>query len=134
MTSKTMPVNVQWALEGKQPDGEGYRILACSIGDLERANFADALSRFQLGELNTLPQVSVSWARLGSQPGLSYLALAIHWYAIEGQRHADGVMQRDTQGRPTAYTSYFCLPYKRLADAAIGYQAMYEALRTVTLT
>ena len=39
-----------------------------------------------------------------------------------------------SQGRPTAYTSYFCLPYHRLADAAIGYLAMYEALHAVTLT
>ena len=132
--SKTTPVTAQWALEGKQLDGEGYRILACSTGDLDRANFADAISRFQLGELNTLPQVSVSYARLGTQPGTSYLALAIHWYATEGQRYADEVWQRDDQGRPTAYTSYFCLPYRLLAGMAIGYQAIYEALRAVTLT
>ena len=69
MTSRTIPVTAQWALEGKQPDGEDYRILACSTGELTRANFADALSRFQLGELSTLPQVSVSYARLGTQPG-----------------------------------------------------------------
>ena len=134
MTSRTIPVSAQWALEGKQPDGEDYRILACSNGDLTRANFADALSRFQLGELSDLPQVSVSYARHGTEPGLSYVALAIHWYATEGQRHANGVSQRDNQGRPTAYTSYFCLPYRRLADAAIGYLAMWEALRAVTLT
>lgn len=134
MTGRTIDVSTQWALEGKQPDGEGYRILACSIGDLTRSNFADALSRFQLGELNTLPQVSVSYARRDEQPGMGYLALAIHWYATEGQRHADGVSPRDNVGRPTAYTSYFCLPYKRLADAAIGYLAMFEALCAVTLT
>ena len=134
MTSRTIPVIAQWALEGKQPDGEDYRILACSTGDLTRANFADALSRFQLGELSDLPQVSVSYARHGTEPGLSYVALAIHWYATEGQRYANGVSQRDNQGRPTAYTSYFCLPYRRLAEAAIGYLAMYEALSAVTLT
>ena len=77
MTSRTIPVIAQWALEGKQPDGEDYRILACSTGDLDKASFADALSRFQLGELSSLPQVSVSYARLGMQPGVSYLALAI---------------------------------------------------------
>jgi len=134
MTSTKVPVSAQWALEGKQPDGEGYRILACSTGDLNRANFADALSRFQLGELSTLPQVSVSYARHGTQQGLSYLALAIHWHAREGACFAEGVSPRDNQGRLTAYTSYFCLPYHRLADAAIGYVAMYEALSAVTLT
>jgi hypothetical protein len=134
MARRTIPVSAQWALEGKQPDGEDYRILACSTGDLNRGHFADALSRFQLGELSTLPQVSLSYARHGMKQGMSYVALAIHWYATEGQRHADGVSQRDNQGRPTAYTSYFCMPYQRLADAAIGYRAMHEALHSVTLT
>jgi hypothetical protein len=134
MARRTIPVSAQWALEGKQPDGEDYRILACSTGELNRGHFADALGRFQLGELSTLPQVSLSYARHGMQQGVSYVALAIHWYATEGQRHADGVGQRDNQGRPTAYTSYFCLPYKRLAVAAVGYLAMFEALRSITLT
>jgi hypothetical protein len=134
MTRSTIAAIAQWALEGKQPDGEDYRILACSTGDLNRAHFADALSRFQLGELKDLPQVSVSYARHGTERGLSYLALAIHWYATEGQRYADGVSQRDNQGRPTAYTSYFCLPYHRLAEAAVNYRAMHEALSALTLT
>lgn len=133
MTSSMIPVSAQWALEGKQPDGEDYRILACSIGDLTRSNFADALSRFQLGELSTLPQVSVSYARHGTQPSSTYVALAIHWYATADRRHADGVSRRDNQGRPTAYTSYFCLPYRNLAGSAIGYLAIYEALSAVTL-
>jgi hypothetical protein len=132
MTRRMLPVSAQWALEGKQPDGQDYRILACSTGNLNRNHFAAALSRFQLGELNTLPQVSVSYAKHGAAQ--SYVALAIHWYADEGQRYADGVEQRDNQGRPTAYTNYFCLPYKHLAAAAIGYLAMYKALCAVRLT
>jgi len=131
MTANLIPV--EWALEGKQPDGEGYRILACSTGELNRGNFEDALSRFQLGELADLPQVSLSYARRPSS-GLSYLALAIHWFATEGQRHADGVVQRDSKGRPTAHTSYFCLPYRPMAEAGVGYLAAYQALRAVTLT
>lgn len=134
MTSSKIVAIAQWALEGKQPDGEDYRILACSTGDLTRAHFADALSRFQPGELRDLPQVSVSYARHGAEPGLSYLALAIHWYATEGQRYASGVSHRDNQGRPTAYTSYFCLPYRRLAEAAVSYRAIHEALSALTLT
>jgi ribosomal protein L34 len=135
MTSRgAIPFSAQWALKGKQPDGEDYRVLACSNGDLTRANFADALSRFQLGELSTLPQVSVSYARHGTDPSVSYVALAIHWYVAEGQRYANGVSQQDNQGRPTTYTNYFCLPYHRLANAAIGYLDMYEALSAVTLT
>ena len=132
MTRRMLPVSAQWALEGKQPDGQDYRILACSTANLNRDHFAAALSRFKLGELNTLPQVSMSYAKHGAAQ--SYVALAIHWYADEGQRYADGVEQRDNQGRLTAYTNYFCLPYKHLAAAAIGYLAMYKALRAVRLT
>jgi hypothetical protein len=131
--SRTIPVSAQWALKGKHADGQDYRILACSTGDLNQENFEDALSRFQPGELADL-QVSLSYARLGTEQGVSYLALAIHWQVAEGQCLADGVSQYDKQGRPIAYTSYFCLPYKRLADEAIGYPAMYDALRSVKLT
>lgn len=134
MADRAILVSAQWALEGKQPDGEDYHILSCSTGELNREHFADALDRFQLGELNDLPQVSVSYARLGAQPGTSHIALAIHWNAREGQYHADGVGQRDNQGRITTFTSYFCLPYKTLAAEGIGYLAMYEALSSVTLT
>jgi len=133
MTSTMITASAQWALEGKKPDGEDYHILSCSTGALNRGHFADALSRFQLGELTDLPQVSVSYARLRMQPALNYLAMAIHWYAIEGQRHADGVEERDDQARPTTYTSYFCLPYAQLAESGVGYVAMYEALHVVRL-
>jgi hypothetical protein len=133
VTGEPIGVRAQWALHGKNTGGEGYRILAYSSGDLSGAHFADALSRFQLGALDTLPQVSVSYAQHGSRPGGSYLALAIHWFAREGQRFANGVPPLDNHGRPTAFTSYFCLPYRLLATSAIGYLAMYEALRAVTL-
>ena len=133
MTGEQIPVRAQWALHGKNTGGEGYRILAYSTGDLSGEHFADALSRFQLGALDTLPQVSVSYAQHGSRPGGSYLALAIHWFARDGQRFANGVLPLDNHGRPTAFTSYFCLPYRPLAAGTVSYLAMYEALRAVTL-
>jgi len=120
--------DVQWALHGKNARSEGYRILACSAGALSMANFTDAISRFQLGAVDQLPQVAVSWARLSDQPGVGYLALAIDEFAAGGRRAA-----RDRQGRPITYTSYFCLPYRPLAERAIGYLSMYKALRAVTL-
>lgn len=132
MSARTVQVSAQWALDGKT-DNKGYRVIACSTGDLTLGNFADALSRFQLGALNTLPQVSVSYARLGGQPGTSYLALAIHWFAADDQRYADGVLQLDDLGRDTAFTSYFCLPYRKLAEHAIGYEPMFAALAELRL-
>ena len=52
MTGRTISVRAQWALHGKVLDDEGYRVIASSIGDLSRANFADALGRFTIGALD----------------------------------------------------------------------------------
>src|SRR6185437_7874116 len=100
VTRKNIPVRAQWALHGKVLDDEGYHVIACSQGDLSKANFADALGRFTLGALDTLPQVSVSYLQPATRsPGGGYLALAIHWFAADGQRYADGVLRFDNQGR-----------------------------------
>jgi hypothetical protein len=134
MTGRTISVRTQWALHGKVLDDEGYRVIACSNGDLSRANFADALGRFTLGQLASLPQASVSYLQPATRsPGGGYLALAIHWFAASGQRYADGVGQVDNQGRVTTFTSYFCAPYASLAPHGTTYLDMYRAFSAVTL-
>ncbi len=134
MTGKTISVRTQWALHGKVLDDEGYRVIACSNGDLSRANFADALGRFTLGQLAALPQASVSYLQPATRSqGGGYLALAIHWFAASGQRYADGVGQVDNQGRVTTFTSYFCAPYASLAPHGTTYLDMYRAFSAVTL-
>ena len=134
MNGKNISVRAQWALHGKVLDDEGYQVIACSHGDLSRANFADALGRFTLGALDTLPQVSVSYLQPATRsPGGGYLALAIHWFAADGQRYADGVLRFDNQGRHTAFTSYFCAPYAQLAQQGITYLNLYKAFGGVTL-
>jgi hypothetical protein len=126
MTGVVTVVDVQWALYGKDAGASGDRVLACSTGDLAMLNFADAISRFQLGALHRLPQVSVSYAQ-PVKSGSSYLALAIHKPADQGQ------VALDEDGRPVTYTNYFCLPYGPLAAGGVTYQAMHEALRDVRL-
>jgi hypothetical protein len=134
VTGRTISVRAQWALHGKVLDDEGYQVIACSNGDLSRANFADALGRFTLGQLAALPQVSVSYLQPATRsPGGGYLALAIHWFAGAGQRYADGVGQVDNQGRVTTFTSYFCAPYASLAPRGTTYLDMYRAVGAVTL-
>lgn len=131
--TRTISVAAQWALYGKALDAQGYRVVACSGGELDRANFSDAISRFALGALDNLPQASVSYLQPATRPGGSYLALAIHWFAVPGQRHANGVLPLDDLGRQTAFTSYFATPYKVLADEGVSYLDLYQALRAVTL-
>ncbi|HXB46437.1 MAG TPA: hypothetical protein VNW50_01645 [Streptosporangiaceae bacterium] len=134
MSGTTISVQAQWALHGKVLDDEGYQVIACSNGDLNRANFADALGRFTPGQLASLPQVSVSYLQPATRsPGGGYLTLAIHWFAAPGQRYADGVGQVDNQGRITTFTSYFCAPYASLAPKGTTYLDMYRAFSAVTL-
>ncbi len=126
MSDAKIVVEAQWALYGKSTGASGDRVLACSAGDLAVANFADAISRFQLGALPALPQVSVSYAQ-PVKSGRSFLALAIHKAAGHGQ------LALDDAGRPVTYTNYFCLPYGPLAASGVSYQAIHEALRDLRL-
>ena len=126
MSDAKIVVEAQWALYGKATGASGDRVLACSAGDLAVANFADAISRFQLGALPELPQVSVSYAQ-PVKSGRSFLALAIHKAAGQGQ------LALDDAGRPVTYTNYFCLPYGPLAASGVTYQAIHEALRDLRL-
>jgi hypothetical protein len=112
MTGEPVVVHAQWALHGQSPETDGQRVLACSTGDLSTANFTDAIGRFQLGHLDNLPQVSVSYLIPAGQPEGSYLALTIH-------------QKTDTR--------YFCVPYRPLAAGAVTYHAMYQAVRGIQL-
>lgn len=133
MADRTIVVRAQWALHGKVLDDEGYQVIACSTGDLSKANFTDALGRFTLGALDALPQVSVSYLQPATRvAGSGYLAIAIHWFA-DGKQRPDGVGHVDNQGRITTFTSYFCAPYASLAAHQITYLDMHKALRSVTL-
>jgi hypothetical protein len=126
MTGVVTVVDAQWALYGKAIGPAEDRVLACSTGDLAMVNFEDAITRFQLGTLHSLPQVSVSYAQT-AKPNRNYLALAIHKPADRGQAALD------EDGRPVTYTNYFCLPYAPLADAGITYLAMHDAVRSLRL-
>lgn len=112
MTRKPVVVDAQWALHGRAPGTDGQSVLACSTGDLSTANFTDAIGRFQLGHLDNLPQVSVSYLTPAGQPSGSYLALTVH-------RKAD--------------TRYFCMPYRAIAAEAVTYRAIYQAVRGIRL-
>lgn len=128
MTSRPVVVEAQWALQGKGADSAGYRVLACSTGELSWSNFADAIGRFSTGTPETLPQVTLSYLR-PTRPGGDYLSLGVHDLARPGPEWSG----RDLHGRLTVFTSYFCIPYEPLAKAAIGYQDIYAAVGSVRL-
>jgi hypothetical protein len=115
-------VEAQWALYGKQLDRQGYRVLACSSGELSEPNFEEVIGRFNPGTPNELPQVTLSYLTPATPPGESLLAMAIHRTGEGGQQ-----LKYDDDGRRVVVTSYFCVPYHPLKLAAVGYQALYQA-------
>jgi hypothetical protein len=129
-------VEVQWAVHGKRLDRRGYRLLACSTGDLSARHFEEAIGRFSPGTPGVLPQVTVSFVHASSKQddtqGTDYLALAVHDYAdqMEGD---DGQLKYDDDGRRIVVTRYFCVKYPLLASKAVTYQAMFQALNREAL-
>jgi hypothetical protein len=112
MTSRAISVNAQWALQGKTLGRAGYRVLACSNGDLSLENFTEVLGRFSLGTREALPQVVVSYP-----VRTYYLGLAIHKWATDARVEGDQLPGHDDDGRPTVITSYFCVPYSTRGES-----------------
>ena len=135
MTEKTITVYVEWALQGKTLGRAGARVLACSNGDLNKDNFAELIGRFSIGTPDALPQVSVSYLTSGA-PGSRayYLGMAIHRWAADVRTDGGELLERDDDNRPVATTTYFCVPYQLLADAAITYRAMYREFSKIRLS
>lgn len=117
----TVTVPVQWALQGKARDDRGFRVLACSTGDISEGNFTEILDRFAPGTLDWLPQVTVSYVSVKDRPG--YLSMAFH-------EEAGGL---DRLGRDVTSTRLFCMPYQQLAAGQVSYRAMYERFERLRL-
>lgn len=122
--SVAVPVSADWALWGKERRDLEYRLLRCSDGALNAANFDELLTRYSPGTLEDLPQVTVSWLSDGEQRD-SYIAMAIH---EEPEDH-----RLDATGRRVVLTRCFCVPYTSLAEGLVSYQAMYDVFRNEPL-
>ena len=133
-TGEKIQAAAEWALLGKTLGREGYRVLACSDGDLSMENFTELTGRFSIGTLDELPQVSVSYLTSGFPPDRAYyLGMTIHKWAADMHTEGGDLLERDDDGRPVVATAYFCVPYQRLADAAVSYQAMYQEFDGIRL-
>jgi hypothetical protein len=125
--SSVIHVSAEWALQGKEEQDPGYRLLACSDGPLNGENFDQALGRYSPGTLQYLPQVTVSWlqgkTRDDDAAGMvrNYVGLAIH------QRPDRDIV--DFGGRQFVQTSYFCVPFTEMAVGTTSYFALYDAFR-----
>lgn len=123
-----VPINAGWALWGKHPGThDDYSVLACSAGPFSRADFSAILSRFapgtpsaSAGGPGALPWVTISWVGVNDD---LHLGIAVQTTTDQ----VDGV------GRSITQTSYFCVPYARLAQEPISYTSLYEAVAPLQL-
>ncbi len=112
----TVRVTAEWALWGKRPGTrDGDEILACSQGLFSRDDFGEIMSRYALGTLADLPQVTFSWVGGGLS---AHLGMAV-------QEWSD---QRDGLGRDIAVTRYCCVPYAQIAKGPVSYAELHRAL------
>lgn len=124
MDEASVPVDVGWALWGKQQGTRiDYSVLACSTEPLSETEFNHVLTHFVAGtpsaepnRPDSLPWVIVSRVGVGDQP---YLGLSIQTPAGTS----------DAAGRPAISTSYFCIPYAAISGAPVTYSGLYQRLR-----
>lgn len=131
-TGHTTVVEADWALWGKEPGDEGYRVLRCSSGTFSTKDFAKLITRCSPGTLENPPQVTFSWF---SNPDISdeaYIAIAIHGISDSDTRGVR-TMRYDVAGRSITHVKVFCVRYAALAEKAITYQAMFEGFRDTQL-
>ncbi|MFD0899798.1 hypothetical protein [Actinomadura sediminis] len=114
--SDRIQVVPEWALWGKEPNGLSYRVLRCSNGRLNSADFTQIMQHHSTGTHNHLPQVTLNWARDRAK-NEQYIGLAVQRWAQE----------RDHTGRKIAITRYCALPYSQLRGA-VSYETIYHAL------
>jgi hypothetical protein len=126
--NKTVPVQAEWALWGKDASDHGYHLLNCSDGTVSQENFKEVITRYEPGTLEALPQVTISW--ILDREKTKFLAVAIHDRA-DNDGAAYG--RFDVSGREIVLTSYFCLPWGICAAGAVSYSDMYDTFRSVPL-
>ncbi|MBO0805322.1 MAG: hypothetical protein J2P25_19870 [Nocardiopsaceae bacterium] len=127
MPSSRLEISAEWALWGKEARDAEYRLLRCSDGVFGPPDFIRAIDRYSPGTLDarSLPQVTVSWLR---EP-FGHLCLAIHETAADDDpRHGLVRSRFDAAGREIVYVRFFCVRYDDLADRAVDYRQLYNAL------
>jgi hypothetical protein len=136
MDVNAVPVDVEWALWGKEEGDPGeYRLLRCSKGEIGGNLFRLQLLRYQPGQLTVseLPQVSVSWVKRTADGHGSHIAMAFHETSLNDPQDMPARGRYDMTGREIVFIRYFCVRYEDVARHAISYESLYEGLRDVML-
>jgi hypothetical protein len=120
-------VVAEWALWGKDASKLDYEVLGCSQGTFGPGDFAAIIARYSSGAMRTLPQYTVGW--LPDQDGnAGYLAIGIHERADPDPRRSGDRARSDRAGREIQYIRLFCVRYMEMADHAVSYSELVDAV------
>ncbi|TMR05720.1 hypothetical protein ETD83_05635 [Actinomadura soli] len=104
-------VAVEWAVWGKEPGGEKYKILRCSDGRLGVEDFEAVVTGYAMAARPDSPcEVVISRFRDGPD---TYLGLAIQ---------GPGVV--DWAGRPSVETRFYAIPFEPLTRVPVSYEGI----------
>jgi hypothetical protein len=130
--NRQLVITAQWALWGKEAHETGAHVLRCSTGPLRIKDFAEIITRYSPGDLDVLPQYTISWIPDANREP-EYVALGIHESAPTDPARADGRSLRDAAGRAIVFVRLFCVRYADLARVSVGYQDLFQAADQVQL-
>jgi len=125
-------ITAEWALWGKEAHETGAHILRCSTGPLRANDFAENITRYSPGDLDVLPQYTISWIPDAYREP-EYVVLGIHEFAPTDPASSDGRSRRDAAGRAIVFVRLFCVRYADLAKVPVGYQDLVQAADQVRL-
>lgn len=123
-------ISAEWALWGKEAHETGYHVLRCSDGQLRARDFSEIITRYSPGELDGLPQYTVSWIP-GADRAPEYVAIGIHEPAPTNPQPTDRRSRRDAVGREIVFVRLFCMRYTDLAEHAVSYQDVVQAAQDI---
>jgi hypothetical protein len=125
-------IAAEWALWGKEAHETGAHVLRCSSGPLRAKDFAEIITRYSPGDLDVLPQYTISWIP-DARREPEYVALGIHEFAPADPARSDGRIRRDAAGRAIVFVRLFCVRYADLAEVSASYQDLFQAAGQVPL-
>ena len=125
-------IPAEWALWGKEAHETGAHVLRCSTGPLRAKDFAEIITRYSPGDLDVLPQYTISWIPDANREP-EYVALGIHEFAPTDPARSDGRSRRDAAGRAIVFVRLFCVRYADLAEVSVNYQDLIQAADQVRL-
>ena len=113
--NRQLVIAAQWALWGKEAHETGAHVLRCSTGPLRTKDFAEIITRYTPGDLDVLPQYTISWIPDANREP-EYVALGIHEFASTDPARSDGRSHRDAAGRAIVFVRLFCVRYAGLGQ------------------